>query len=141
MRSSGESFTFYTDVPSILQAARSKSIPLALASRTHAPSLAVSLLKMLHVPPQNGINDTPKRAYDFFTYQEIFPGDKKTHMNKLSKTSGVAHKDILFFDDETRNRNVESLGVCFWLVRDGVTKDEVDNGVHEWRRRQGLSRD
>ena len=62
-------------------------------------------------------------------------------MNRLSKASGVAYEDILFFDDETRNRNVESLGVCFWLVRDGVTKDEVDNGIREWRRRRGLPRD
>ena len=59
-------------------------------------------------------------------------------MNKLNKASGVAYEDILFYDDETRNSNVESLGVCFWLVRDGVTKDEVDNGVREWRRRRGL---
>ena len=31
---------------------------------------------------------------------------------------------------------MESLGVCFWLVRDGVSRDEVDKGVGEWRRRR-----
>lgn len=43
---------------------------------------------------------------------------------------------MLFFDDEGRNRNVEQLGVCFWLVMDGVTRAEVDRGVQEWRRRR-----
>ena len=42
---------------------------------------------------------------------------------------------MLFFDDEVRNRNVESLGVTMYLVRDGVTRLEVDKGVREWRRR------
>lgn len=44
---------------------------------------------------------------------------------------------MLFFDDEVRNRNVEALGVTMWLVRDGVTMAEIDNGVREWRRRNG----
>ena len=50
----------------------------------------------------------------------------------------VTYADMLFFDDEARNRNVESeLGVTFCLVKDGVTKDEIDRGVNEWRRRRG----
>ncbi len=45
---------------------------------------------------------------------------------------------MLFFDDEVRNRNVEGLGVTMCLVRDGVSKGEVDRGVREWRMRHGL---
>ena len=45
---------------------------------------------------------------------------------------------MLFFDDESRNRNVEELGVVMWLVRDGLTRQEVDEGVREWRRRRGV---
>ena len=58
-------------------------------------------------------------------------------MTRLAKASGVEYADMLFFDDEGRNRNVEELGVTFWLVRDGVTRGEVDSGVREWRRRTG----
>lgn len=79
----------------------------------------------------------PKRALDVFDYMQIFPGDKKKHFEKLQKQSGVEYGDMLFFDDESRNRNVEFLGVTMWLVRDGVTRAEVDNGVREWRRRRG----
>jgi magnesium-dependent phosphatase 1 len=46
-------------------------------------------------------------------------------------------EDMLFFDDEARNRNVETLGVTMYLVRDGVTRAEIDNGVREWRKRHG----
>ena len=48
----------------------------------------------------------------------------------------MAYEDMLFFDDEVRNRNVEALGVCMWLVRDGVSTEEVDRGVGEWRKRR-----
>ncbi|MCJ1381309.1 hypothetical protein MMC17_004419 [Xylographa soralifera] len=179
-----ESFAFYPSVPPVLHAAHTLSLPLALASRTSAPELAISLLKTLHIPPppppplpsptpSTSTNNStsnpfhapsrpllpspqlstsslpklrrhastpalaaPKRAYDFFAHSAIFPGDKRTHMAKLQRASGVAYTEMLFFDDEGRNRNVEALGVCFWLVRDGVTREEVDRGVGEWRRRR-----
>ena len=51
--------------------------------------------------------------------------------------SGVGFEDMLFFDDEVRNRNVEALGVTMWLVMDGVDGGVVDEGVREWRRRKG----
>ena len=129
----GESFTFYRDVPGILHAAKALPTPLLLgtASRTHAPDLANTLLKQLHVQPSN------KRAIEYFDYMQIFPGDKKQHFSKIHKASGVAYEEMLFFDDEVRNRNVESLGVVMCLVRDGVTRAEVDRGVREWRKRYG----
>lgn len=83
---------------------------------------------------------TNSKAWDLFKYRQIYPGDKRTHLTRISKSSGVAFEDILFFDDEHRNRNVESLGVCFWLIRTGVTAAEVDNAVREWRKRRGVAR-
>ncbi|KAF6221376.1 hypothetical protein HO133_002231 [Letharia lupina] len=129
----GESFTFYRDVPGVLHAAKALPTPLLLgtASRTHAPDLANTLLKQLHVQPSN------KRAIEYFDHMQIFPGDKKQHFSKIHKASGVPYDQMLFFDDEVRNRNVESLGVVMCLVRDGVTRAEVDRGVREWRRRYG----
>ena len=129
----GESFAFYRDVPSILYAAKSLATPilLATASRTHAPDLANTLLKQLIVKHSN------RRAIEYFDYMQIFPGDKKQHFSKINKASGVAYEEMLFFDDEVRNRNVESLGVVMCLVRDGVTRSEVDRGIREWRKRNG----
>ena len=48
---------------------------------------------------------------------------------------------MLFFDDEARNRNVETLGVVMCLVTDGVSKGEVDRGIREWRRRNGREKE
>ncbi|MCJ1233571.1 hypothetical protein MMC14_001529 [Varicellaria rhodocarpa] len=177
----GESFTFYPSIPSILAAAvtqTSSPITLSLASRTSAPDLAISLLKMLQIPllssssslatssrksPFGSLTPSPsstslptlstlssstaipttssskqssKRALDFFSHPQIYPGDKKAHFAKIKKATGVAYEDMLFFDDEVRNRNVEALGVCMWLVRDGVSTEEVDRGVGEWRKRR-----
>lgn len=59
-------------------------------------------------------------------------------MEGITKKLGVGFQDLLFFDDEERNRNVErERGVCFYLVRDGVTREEIDRGVERWRARRG----
>lgn len=69
---------------------------------------------------------------------QIYPGSKITHMQKLHKDTGVPFEEMLFFDDESRNRDTESLGVTMWLVRDGTTWGEIEAGVREWRRRRGI---
>lgn len=134
-----ESYTFYRDVPQILQAARTHpthSFQTAAASRTQAPDLANEMLRKLIIPAPPAVGG--KRALEYFDYLQIFPGDKKRHFEKIREKSGVLYTDMLFFDDEIRNRNVESLGVTMCLVRDGVTRSEIDRGVREWRRRKEL---
>lgn len=86
-----------------------------------------------------GRRDKARRALDFFDGgMEIYPGSKIRHMEALQKRTGVAFTDMLFFDDESRNREVETLGVTMWLVRDGMSWDELERGVTEWRRRRGV---
>ena len=74
------------------------------------------------------------RALDLFDYLEIYPGSKTTHFEKIHEKSRVEYEEMLFFDDESRNRNVEVLGVVMWLVRDGVSREEIDRGVESWRK-------
>lgn len=76
-------------------------------------------------------------AIHLFDHMEIYPGDKRTHFRKLHQVTQVPYEEMLFFDDEARNKNVEELGVVMQLVRDGVTRGEVDRGVQAWRRRNG----
>jgi magnesium-dependent phosphatase 1 len=147
----GESYGFYQDVPSILLLLRARGVKIGAASRTHAPDLGREMLRLLHLPPLDdaeaggvkGDNATAKavgkikKAIEAFDYLEIYPGDKRTHFEKIKKASGVEFADMLFFDDEVRNRNVEALGVTMWLVRDGVSRGELDNGIREWRKRRG----
>lgn len=140
----GESFAFYPAVSSILYACRNRAIPLALASRTYTPDLARDMLKNLHIIPTfsdnpAASNNRSVRALDYFDYIQIFPGNKTQHFNRIQQASGVSYQNMLFFDDEARNRNVQTeLGVTFCLVKDGMTREEVDRGVWEWRRRTGI---
>lgn len=41
----------------------------------------------------------------------------------------------LFFDDERRNIEVESLGVTFCLVQKGMDDRTFERGLAEWRKR------
>lgn len=147
---SGEGFGFYQDVPGVLDAARQRGIKLGAASRTHAPGLGREMLKLLKVPRHASASasaSTPvvdpsaaaktaasDRALDLFDYLEIYPGSKTTHFERIHEKSRVEYEEMLFFDDESRNRNVEVLGVVMWLVRDGVSREEIDRGVESWRR-------
>ncbi len=84
-------------------------------------------------------DDRPRRALDFFDAGlEIYPGSKVRHLEALHRRTGIPYDQMLFFDDESRNRDTEALGVTMWLVRDGLTWDEVVGGIREWRRRRGL---
>lgn len=131
----GESFSFYSEVPSILYNLREHNIKVGAASRTSAPDLGREMLKLLHI--QDGAEGKKRKAIEYFDHLEIYPGSKITHFTKLQRATGLRYEDILFFDDEARNRNVESLGVTMHLVRDGVTRQEIDNGIREWRKRHG----
>lgn len=130
----GEGYGFYHDVSGILSAIKSKKIEIGAASRTSAPELAREMLSLLKLPGEAG------KAVSVFDYLQIYPGSKTTHFAKLQKQSGLEYREMLFFDDESRNRNVETLGVVMRLVRDGVTVAEVDAGVREWRQRNGRTK-
>lgn len=108
---------------------------MAAASRTTAAELAREMLKLLVVE----VGGSKRRKMgDLFEYLEIYPGSKIRHFEKIRKSSGLNYEEMLFFDDEARNRDVETLGVTMCLVRDGVTATEIDRGVREWRLKRGL---
>lgn len=162
----GETFAFYADVPSVLHGLGLAGLRLGVASRTCAPDLAREMLKLLHLPPASvvlgnsdlgglggggggaeaagealrnaGKKDKARRALDFFDAGlEIYPSSKIRHFEALAKRTSIPYTDMLFFDDESRNRDTEKLGVTMQLVRDGVTWQEVERGILEWRKRNG----
>ena len=128
----GEAYGFYNDTAAILSSIRENNIVLGAASRTCAPELAREALTMLKIP-----GTSSRHALGMFDHLEIYPGDKKTHFAKLQKKSGLEYEEMLFFDDESRNKNVETLGVVMQLVNNGVSMKEIDRGVEAWRKKNG----
>ncbi|KAI0101516.1 magnesium-dependent phosphatase [Nemania sp. FL0031] len=157
----GESFAFYREVPAILHGLSLSGIRLGVASRTSAPDLGRDMLKLLHIPSASSLlaaengnqntesgkgsgggggggKDKARKAVDFFDAGlEIYPSSKIRHFEALHKRTAIPYTEMLFFDDESRNRDTETLGVTMWLVRDGVTWSEIESGIQEWRRRRG----
>ncbi|KAF9873102.1 magnesium dependent [Colletotrichum karsti] len=149
----GESFGFYHEVPRILYTLPLAGVKLAVASRTSAPELARDMLKLLHVPPPSleeggsgggggggGKKEKTRRALEFFDGGlEIYPSSKIRHFESIGRKTGIPFTEMLFFDDESRNRDTESLGVTMHLVRDGTSWAEIEKGVAEWRKRRGYT--
>ncbi|KAF3050331.1 hypothetical protein E8E11_004896 [Didymella keratinophila] len=130
----GEAYGFYNDIGGILVALKAKNILVGAASRTHAPELGREMLKLLKVPSSSG---SSTRAIDYFDHLQIYPGSKTTHFERIHRDSGIDYEEMLFFDDESRNKNVEVLGVTMKLVPRGVSRDVIDEGVRSWRKRHG----
>jgi magnesium-dependent phosphatase 1 len=108
--------------------------------------VAKKMLSLLHVGGT--------QAIDHFDVLEIYPGmqsrgevklgiihilmvcagSKITHFNFIQKQTGIEYHDMLFFDDETRNKEVEHrLGVKFMFVTEGVTWELYHQAIEEWR--------
>lgn len=131
----GGNYGFYNEVAGVLSSVKEKNIKLGVASRTCTPDLARQMLNYLHIPPTFSDPTSSPTAVSMFDYLEMYPGSKTTHFKKIHQKSGVAYEEMLFFDDESRNRNVEDLGVTMQLVHSGVTRAAVDQGVQRWRER------
>jgi len=129
----GFEVSFYPDVPRILHEISGKTT-LALCSRTGDPDMARNALRLLLVPPTSGSMEA-KPALEYFQQKEIYPGSKINHFKALHRKTGIPYSEMLFFDDERRNREVESLGVTFVLVSRGVNHQGFWDGVKQWRRR------
>ncbi|KAJ6632178.1 magnesium-dependent phosphatase-1 [Mycena sp. CBHHK59/15] len=121
---------FYDDVPAILRRLHEQGVLIAACSRTHAPEIARQALKLLLVPRNDGEPAQP--AIEFFTETEIYPGSKLTHFRALHKNTGIPYEQMLFFDDESRNREVERLGVTFHLTPRGLDNAAFDAGIRAW---------
>jgi magnesium-dependent phosphatase 1 len=125
---------------------KQKGIKVAAASRTSAPEIAKDMLKLLRLPSKPTLSPsssslsaslTSSKAIDVFDVLEAYPGSKISHFERIAETTGIPYEEMLFFDDENRNKEVEVLGVTMWLVRDGVGNDEVDMAVLRWRGKMG----
>jgi magnesium-dependent phosphatase 1 len=92
------------------------------------------MLKLLTV--ENSTTGKKRPSIEFLEETAWGIGSKIAHFKELHKRTGIDYKDIVFFDDESRNRDVEKvLGVTFVLVRNGVDWKLFNKGIDMWRDR------
>ena len=98
---------------------RWKDVKVGISSRTDQPDWARELLKKFQVDHDDGT----------FCLDDIFQGGpiqisydgKANHFRKIASETGVAFKDMLFFDNEFGNcKDVSSLGVTVAYCPKGV---------------------
>ncbi|WRT68743.1 magnesium-dependent phosphatase-1 [Kwoniella shivajii] len=133
----GQDLSFYREVPSILAELKRRRIHIAAASRTSAPELAREALGLLLMPSEEGGDHV--KAITYFNTMEIYPGSKLKHFKEIHRKTGIPYEQMLFFDDEHRNYEVESLGVTMQLVPPSGTDRKLWNdGLTLWRKRRGV---
>ncbi|CAI2183693.1 6207_t:CDS:2 [Funneliformis geosporum] len=131
----GKLIKLYSEVPEIFRLIKNCSRPhIAVASRTHEPEWARKVLSIMpfsaskdcdsvKFPASNSSKGVNYRSLaDIIDYDEIYPGSKLKHFRSLHKKSGTPYYEMIFFDDEIRNNEVEQeLGVHFVYVPKGMT--------------------
>lgn len=133
----GQQLSFYCEVPSILAELKHRRIHVAAASRTSSPELAREALGMLLLPADEGGDHV--KAISYFNTLEIYPGSKLRHFREIHRKTGIPYDQMLFFDDEHRNLEVESLGVTMQLVPATGTDQKLwKQGLTLWRKRKGI---
>jgi len=99
---------------------------VAAASRTHQTNWAKKLISKFEVAPDMTMED-------LFSFQEIYPGTKRKHFQRLRKDSGVSFDEMIFFDDSTWNTNeIEQMGVLCVFCPRGLTTGIWELGINEY---------
>lgn len=86
---------------------------LAVASRTKSVEWAHDLLDQFNIR-------------HLFDHVEIFPGNKRSHFENISRDSGIPFREMLFFDDARDGR----YGNCEPVSQMGVLSVHCPGGLH-----------
>ena len=125
----GDEVELYPDVRAILAALRAAGVPVAFASRTGEPEWARAALALIPLGDGRVLGDAA-------AYEEIYPSSKLKHFRALASASGVACTEMLFFDDEARNAEVERLGVTFVHAPNGMSMGLFEEGLRAFAERR-----
>lgn len=124
---------YYKEVPAVLEKLKSLRYELGIASRSVTSSEILIIYILFYRTSATKEAEDLLRLFNwnqYFSYKQIYPGTKTTHINRICKDSNSAPANILFFDDESRNiRDLSAINVCSILVHDGVTMEVVRKGI------------
>ncbi|KIY73888.1 hypothetical protein CYLTODRAFT_406291 [Cylindrobasidium torrendii FP15055 ss-10] len=123
----------YADVPKIIKDILKNGAKLAIVSRNTSKAMCDRALWHWTVQDHHGKD---KRLIDLVSFDEVYDADKTTHFRKIKEWTKFEYSDMIHFDDEAINNNVEMmLGVTFQVSRDqkGLTWENYQQGLEIWR--------
>lgn len=128
--------SFYKDVESIILELANNDVTIVGASRTATHRVAQELLSLFH------IGGTP--AIKYFNSLQWGQGSKIAHIRKAAKQlrfeEDLKNGEVILFDDESRNRDVESINCYFAYIKDdrkGLTRQLFEQELKSWLARKG----
>lgn len=122
----------YDDVSSIVKLLSNSGVILIAASRTARPDIAEKLLTLFH------IDDKP--LISFFRSLQWGQGSKINHVEKAACELHIEEElrrgDVILFDDEARNRDVEEVNCYFFKINqnEGLTFPVFNEALEVWRK-------
>lgn len=94
---------------------------------THTPSITKT-----HLASSTALHVLMICCFSIYPNWNRCLGSKIAHFKALHKKTGIPHEEMLFFDDESRNKEVSKLGVTFVLTPRGVNRKVFEKGVKVW---------
>lgn len=132
----------YADVPDIVHDILSKGAQIAIVSRNTNKALCDRALWYFKVKDANGnLQSFIDQNSNITSYDEIYDQDKTVHFQKIKDWAGCNFSDMILFDDEAPNNDVEMmLGVTFQVSKDkkGLTWQNYKHGIDMWQRNQAI---
>ncbi|CAL1705822.1 unnamed protein product [Somion occarium] len=130
--------TMSPDVPRIITELALRKIDIAIVSRNTSKALCDRAL--WYFKARNPETKQMRPITSFIKYDEVKDESKQEHFKRIKNWSGYEYHDMLIFDDQPLNLEVETWeGVTFKLVKhhnDGLTWQDYLDGLDEWRKNQ-----
>lgn len=127
----GYKLSLYKDVPGIIQELADNGVAIISASRTPTQHIAKQMISHIRIGS--------KPMKDYFASSQWGTTTKTRHINRAAQELGLESElkngEFILFDDEYRNKDVNSIGCEFVYIRDtdkGLTRSIFEQGLKEW---------
>ncbi|ODV61620.1 uncharacterized protein ASCRUDRAFT_7827 [Ascoidea rubescens DSM 1968] len=142
----GFELSFYKDVPGIIQELKDNNVKIVAASRTWAPDVAKKILTLLKINNELSIKYFDELQWGEHTkvihITNALKKLNKTYVNetKDGKSQKLGLDEVILFDDESRNKDVERHGIHFAFLPNedyGLTRKLFVKGINDWAKKNG----
>ncbi|KAJ7735017.1 acid phosphatase-domain-containing protein [Mycena metata] len=120
----------YPGIQKVLRNSVSEGMTIAICSNHNDPDAAKKFFKETRIEIQG-------RRRTLMSLVEpgcfiVRPGDKRKHFKEIKRQTLMDYKDMIFFDDDSKHRNVKRKGVTFVKVGDeGLDSSTFQRGLYK----------